>query len=73
MAKLSTDEILDAIGGMTVLEVSELVKAFEEKFGVTAAVPMAAAPAAGGAGTAAAAEPEEEKDEFDVILQSAGE
>jgi large subunit ribosomal protein L7/L12 len=74
MAKLSTDEILDAIGGMTVLEVSELVKAFEEKFGVSAAVPMAAAgaPAAGGGG-AAPAEVEEEKDEFDVILTAAGE
>jgi large subunit ribosomal protein L7/L12 len=74
MAKLSTEEILDAIGGMTVLEVSDLVKAFEEKFGVSAAVPMAVGgvAAAGGAGTAAA-EPEEEKDEFDVILQAAGE
>jgi large subunit ribosomal protein L7/L12 len=72
MAKLSTDEILDAIGNMTVLEVSDLVKAFEEKFGVTAAVPMAMA-APGGAGAAAAAEPEEEKDEFDVVLLAAGE
>ena len=74
MAKLSTEEILDAIGGMTVLEVSDLVKAFEEKFGVSAAVPMAVAGvAAGGAGAAAAAEPEEEKDEFDVVLLAAGE
>ena len=75
MAKLSTDEILDAIGSMTVLEVSELVKAFEEKFGVSAAVPIAAAgiAAAGGGPAAAAAEPEEEKDEFDVILVSSGE
>ena len=74
MAKLSTEEILDAIGGMTVLEVSDLVKAFEEKFGVSAAVPMAVGGVAtGGAGAAAAAEPEEEKDEFDVILQAAGE
>jgi large subunit ribosomal protein L7/L12 len=74
MAKLSTDEILDAIGGMTVLEVSDLVKAFEEKFGVSAAVPMAVGGvAAAGGGAAAAAEPEEEKDEFDVILQAAGE
>jgi large subunit ribosomal protein L7/L12 len=72
MAKLSTDEILEAIGGMTVLEVSDLVKAFEEKFGVTAAIPMAAA-AAGGGNAAAAVEPEEEKDEFDVILIAAGE
>jgi large subunit ribosomal protein L7/L12 len=74
MAKLSTDEILDAIGSMTVLEVSELVKAFEEKFGVSAAVPVAAAgAAAAGGGAAAAAEVEEEKDEFDVILTAAGE
>jgi large subunit ribosomal protein L7/L12 len=73
MTKLSTDEILDAIGSMTVLEVSDLVKAFEEKFGVSAAVPMAVGGvAAAGAGGAAAAEPEEEKDEFDVILQAAG-
>src|SRR5690348_7708026 len=72
MATMTTDQLLDAIGGMTVLELSEFVKAFEEKFGVTAAVPMAAAPAAGG-GAAAPAEPEEEKDEFDVILLSSGE
>jgi large subunit ribosomal protein L7/L12 len=72
MAKTSPDELLDAIGEMTVLELSEFVKAFEEKFGVTAAVPMAAAPAAAGAG-AATAEPLEEKDEFDVILTAAGE
>src|ERR1051326_7569797 len=69
---MTTDQLLEAIGGMTVLELSEFVKAFEEKFGVTAAVPMAAAPAGGG-GAAAAAEPEEEKDEFDVILLSSGE
>lgn len=63
-------EILDAIAGMTVLELSELLKEFEEKFGVTAAAPVAvAAPAAGG-GEAAPAE--EEKDEFDVILTGAG-
>ena len=73
MATMTTDQLLDAIGGMTVLELSEFVKAFEEKFGVTAAVPMAAAPSAGGGGAAAAAEPEEEKDEFDVILLSSGE
>jgi large subunit ribosomal protein L7/L12 len=74
MAKLSTEEILDAIGSMTVLEVSDLVKAFEEKFGVSAAVPMAVAGvAAGGTGAPAAAEPEEEKDEFDVMLLAAGE
>jgi large subunit ribosomal protein L7/L12 len=70
---LSRDELLDAIANMTVLELSEFVKAFEEKFGVTAAAPVAvaAAPAAGGG--AAAAAPAEEKTEFDVILQSAGE
>jgi len=63
-------EILDAIAGMTVLELSELLKEFEEKFGVTAAAPMAmAAPAGGGE----AAPVEEEKDEFDVILTGAGE
>ena len=63
-------EILDAIAGMTVLELSELLKEFEEKFGVTAAAPMAmAAPAAAGD----AAPVEEEKDEFDVILTGAGE
>ncbi|HET8655374.1 MAG TPA: 50S ribosomal protein L7/L12 [Longimicrobiaceae bacterium] len=71
MATLSRDELLDAIGNMTVLELSEFVKAFEEKFGVTAAAPVAvaAAPAAGGAGAAPAAE---EKTEFDVVLQGAG-
>jgi len=65
------EEILDAIAGMTVLELSELLKDFEEKFGVTAAAPMAVAAAApaGGGETAAA---EEEKDEFDVILTGAG-
>jgi len=66
------EEILDAISSMTVLELSELLKDFEERFGVTAAAPVAvaAAPAAGGGGDAAAAE--EEKDEFDVILTAAG-
>lgn len=68
---LSTEEILDAIGEMSVLELSELLKAFEEKFGVTAAAPVAvAAGPAGGGGEAAAAE--EEKDEFDVVLSAAG-
>ena len=72
MAKLSTDELLDAFKEMTLLELSEFVKQFEETFGVTAAAPVAvaAAPAAGGAGDAAAAA--EEKDEFDVVLESAG-
>ncbi len=65
------DEILDAIGNMTVLELSELLKDFEEKFGVTAAAPVAVAAAAGGGGGGEAAV-EEEKDEFDVILTAAG-
>ena len=68
---LSRDELLDAIGNMTVLELSEFVKAFEEKFGVTAAAPVAVA-AAGGGG-AAAAPAVEEQTEFDVILTAAGE
>ena len=68
---LGQDEILDAISNMTVLELSDLVKAVEEKFGVTAAAPvaMAAAPAAGGDGAAAAAE---EKTEFDAVLTDVG-
>jgi large subunit ribosomal protein L7/L12 len=66
----NTEELLDQIGGMTVLELSEFVKAFEDKFGVTAAAPVAMAGPGGPA--AAAAEPEEEKDEFDVILTAAG-
>ncbi len=61
------DEILEAIANMTVLELSELLKEFEEKFGVTAAAPMAMA-----AAPAAAAEVVEEKDEFDVVLTGAG-
>src|SRR6185436_17100876 len=65
------EEILDAIAGMTVLELSELLKDFEEKFGVTAAAPVAAAPAGGGGG-GAAAEEVEEHDEFDVVLSAAG-
>ena len=71
-ATMSKDEILDAIGNMSVLELAEMVKDMEEKFGVSAAAPVMAAPAAaaGGAGAVAV---EEEKDEFDVILQSAGE
>ncbi|MDP9463028.1 MAG: 50S ribosomal protein L7/L12 [Actinomycetota bacterium] len=66
---LSKDDVLDAISSMTVIELKELLDAFEEKFGVTAAAPVAVA-AAGG--TAAAAPAEEEKDEFDVILTGAG-
>ena len=70
MAKLSLDEIVAAVSELTVLEVSQLVKAFEEKFGVTAAAPVAVA----AAGPAAAAAPAaEEKTEFDVILKGAGE
>jgi len=71
MAKLSTDDLLDAFKEMTLLELSEFVKQFEDTFDVKAAAPVAvAAPAAGGAG--AAAEAPEEKDEFDVILEGAG-
>ena len=69
---LSRDELLDAIGNMTVHELSEFVKAFEEKFGVTAAAPVAVA-AAGGGGGAAAAPAVEEQTEFDVVLTGAGE
>ena len=65
------EEILDSIAGMTVLELSELLKEFEEKFGVTAAAPVAVA-AAGGGGAAEAAPEVEEQDEFDVILAEVG-
>ncbi|MCU0259920.1 MAG: 50S ribosomal protein L7/L12 [Ilumatobacteraceae bacterium] len=65
------DEVLDAISNMTVIELKELLDAFEEKFGVTAAAPVAVAAVAGAAG-GAAAPAEEEKDEFDVILTGAG-
>src|SRR5689334_13201120 len=72
MATMSTTELLDVFKNMTVLELNEFLKAFEEEFGVTAAAPVAVAgavaPAAGGGGEAAA----EEKDEFDVILSAAG-
>ena len=73
MAKLTTDELLDAFKEMTLIELSEFVKQFEETFGVTAAAPVAvaAAPAAGGA--AGGADAAAEQDEFDVILESAGE
>ena len=70
MAKLSTDELLDAFKDMTLLELSEFVKKFEETFEVTAAAPVAVAAPGGGGG--APAEVEEEKDEFDVILEAAG-
>ena len=68
---LSRDELLDAIGNMSVLELAEFVKAFEEKFGVTAAAPVAVAAAPGAAG-GAAAPAAEEKTEFDVVLTGAG-
>ena len=71
MAKLSTDELLDVFGEMTLLELSEFVKAFEEKFDVTAAAPVAIAPA-GGAQGAPAADAAEEQTEFDVVLEAAG-
>jgi large subunit ribosomal protein L7/L12 len=72
MAKLSTDELLEQFKEMSLIELSEFVKQFEETFGVTAAAPVAvaAAPAAGGG--AAAAEDSAEQDEFDVILEDAG-
>ncbi|WP_067812227.1 50S ribosomal protein L7/L12 [Actinomadura kijaniata] len=72
MAKLSTDELLDAFKEMTLLELSEFVKQFEETFDVQAAAPVAAvaAPVAGGGDGGAGGE--EEKDEFDVILEAAG-
>jgi large subunit ribosomal protein L7/L12 len=70
MAKLSVDELLEAIGGLTLLEASELVSAMEEKFGISAAAPVAVAAAPGAAaGDAGAAE---EKSEFDVILKDFG-
>ena len=71
MAKLSTDELLDAFKEMTLIELSEFVKTFEDTFGVTAAAPVAVA-AAGPAGGGEAAAPEEQ-DEFDVVLEAAGE
>ena len=71
MATMTTPELLDVFKNMTVLELNDFLKAFEEEFGVTAAAPVAvaAAPAAGGGDAAAAAE---EQDEFDVILEAAG-
>jgi len=71
MAKLSTDELLDAFKEMTLLELSDFVKQFEEVFDVKAAAPVAVAQAAPAGGGAAEAEAEE-KDEFDVILEAAG-
>jgi large subunit ribosomal protein L7/L12 len=71
MAKLSTDDLIDAFKELTLLELSEFVKQFEDTFGVTAAAPVAVA-AAGPAGGGAAAAEVEEQDEFDVILEEAG-
>ena len=71
MAKLSTDELLDAFKDMTLIELSDFVKKFEEVFEVTAAAPVAVA-AAGGAAGGGAAEEVEEQSEFDVILEAAG-
>src|SRR5918992_3474172 len=68
----STTELLDIFKNMTVLELNDFLKAFEEEFGVTAAAPMAMAAAPGAGGGAAEAAPAEEKDEFDVILSAAG-
>ncbi|HEY2296258.1 MAG TPA: 50S ribosomal protein L7/L12 [Jatrophihabitans sp.] len=72
MAKLNTDELLDAFKEMTLLELSEFVKQFEDTFDVTAAAPVAVAAGPAGPGVAAPAEAAEEKDEFDVILEAAG-
>jgi len=69
MAKLTADDLLEQFAEMTLIELSEFVKKFEEKFEVTAAAPVAVA---GVAGPAAPVEAEEEKDEFDVILEAAG-
>ena len=73
MAKMSTDDLLDAFKEMTLLELSDFVKAFEETFEVTAAAPVAVAAAPGAAAGGAPAEAAEEQSEFDVILESAGE
>ena len=71
MAKLTTDELLEAFKDLTLIELSEFVKKFEETFDVTAAAPVAVA-AAGPAAAGAPAEAAEEKDEFDVVLEAAG-
>ena len=71
MAKLSTDELIAAFKELSLIELSEFVKAFEETFEVTAAAPVAVAAVAGGA-AGGAAEEVEEKDSFDVVLESAG-
>ena len=71
MAKLSTEDLLEAFSELTLIELSDFVKAFEEKFDVTAAAPVAIQTGGGGGG-GAAVEAEEEKDEFDVILEGPG-
>ena len=73
MAKKSPDDVLDAVAEWNLLELSDFIKKFEEKFEVTAAAPVAMAMPGGGGGGGAAAEAEEEKTEFDVILTAAGE
>ena len=73
MAKLNTDELLDAFKEMTLLELSEFVKQFEETFGVTAAAPVAAAAAPAAGGAAGDSDEVAEQDEFDVVLEAAGE
>ena len=72
MAKLSTDELIEQFKGLTLIELSEFVKAFEEVFEVTAAAPVAVAAAPAGGGAGAEAEAEDEKDSFDVVLEAAG-
>ena len=73
MAKLSSAELLDAFKELTLIELSEFIEEFEETFGVTAAAPVAVAGAAGPVGTGGAPEAAEEQDEFDVVLEAAGE
>jgi len=73
MVKLSAEEVLDAVAEWNLMELSDFIKKFEEKFGVTAAAPVAMAMPGGGGGAAPAAAEEEEKTEFDVILVAAGE
>ena len=72
MAKIATDDLLDAFKEMSLIELSEFVKQFEETFGVTAAAPVAVAAAAPAGGGGGGAEVAEEKDEFDVVLDGAG-
>ena len=72
MAKIASDDLLEAFKEMTLIELSEFVKQFEDTFGVTAAAPVALAAPAGGGGGAAPAEAAAEQEEFDVILEAAG-